>query len=957
MAVHQEQIDSITNRLETLDQQAEELERSIEQSTDSAAKERSRAELQEVNRVREALDAERSQLIDQQQAEKSAGGNLAEQATDNEDVGVARKQELSQDEVRNLESDQDVEDDIDALEEEVERLEAEAEGDQRADNISVGTDDSDAGKEQRALSSQSAKTPQNKLHQYESYTYRITLYALTREELLSLTTNPKAFTPRHVLVSSSGSYALGADKGGRVRHPDFQEDFYFEDFDFTTVVGMNSKSKASNSLTIKFTLVEPYGLTLLDRLFSVAEMPPFNCPNYLELPYLIEIDFIANPTGSIAGSNESHIVSRKRIPIKFIGMRISPGVEGSVYKIDAIPFNHLAFMNTVAAVPASVSVVAGTVGEFFAEDQSEDNRAENKERIDKELEKLKLSLLFGGAVLTPEAQAAERARIEGQYVDRVSSYPAVYNQHFAEIAGEGEEQLTTEPQSKIKFLIDEEIANSPIVREVETESRTTKLNDLDEDFRSTVKDGLLSFGKVKQDFPISAGTHIVQLIDRVVKKSEYIQSQVKEVQAAREELAEAEKNNNNEGARVAEEKLRKYKMLNWYKVIPQVTIGNFDEKTNKYAKEVTYSIKKHKVANSFHPEFEKSRIKKSKISRSYNYLYTGLNQDIIDLAIDFDSTYFTSVQAYKKNKSLSSGGKTESRGNTGARIRDEERNNKIPGVGNQINDQGSTYHASTAAASEAGQAHRQDESISQVINDLSESLYSSQRGDMLNIRCKIVGDPSFIKQDDVYFNPASEGYDDYVPSGDLDSAPINLDGDITFDGEQVYVQILVKNSVDIDDSIGIQNKGLAGGNGKVIKLTNGRNINGTFSGVYKVLVVQNTFSGGEFVQTLDLVRMPNNILEDEVPDTQSSGITVTDQTVEKESDPVPTGNVDADENENGVFAQDIARLAPANATTAETIDADNINDSDIVTEVGTQAPEQQQRGIFAGDIPSTENLG
>jgi hypothetical protein len=42
-------------------------------------------------------------------------------------------------------------------------------------------------------------------------------------------------------------------------------------------------------------------------------------------------------------------------------------------------------------------------------------------------------------------------------------------------------------------------------------------------------------------------------------------------------------------------------------------------------------------------------------------------------------------------------------------------------------------------------------------------------------------------------------------------------------------------------------------------LTNGRKTDGSFSGIYKVLTVQSEFSRGQFSQTLDLVRMPDEL--------------------------------------------------------------------------------------------------
>ena len=68
-----------------------------------------------------------------------------------------------------------------------------------------------------------------------------------------------------------------------------------------------------------------------------------------------------------------------------------------------------------------------------------------------------------------------------------------------------------------------------------------------------------------------------------------------------------------------------------------------------------------------------------------------------------------------------------------------------------------------------------------------------------------------------------------------------------FDREQVYVKLNFKNVVDINDAIGIVNKQTT--------LRNGRDTNGTFTGMYKVLKVQSSFARGQFTQVLDLVRM------------------------------------------------------------------------------------------------------
>jgi hypothetical protein len=146
---------------------------------------------------------------------------------------------------------------------------------------------------------------------------------------------------------------------------------------------------------------------------------------------------------------------------------------------------------------------------------------------------------------------------------------------------------------------------------------------------------------------------------------------------------------------------------------------------------------------------------------------------------------------------------------------------------------------------------------------------------MLNVSLRIVGDPAFIKQDDIYYNPMSPEYKEFntMGAGSEQTIPLNPNtGQIIFDQEQVFVQLIIKSAVDIDDNTGITNK--------QIKLSNGRMTDSTFSGVYKVLTVKSEFNRGKFEQTLTLVKMPNDMFfDDTVP--ANPGVKVIKPTVAK----------------------------------------------------------------------------
>ena len=180
-------------------------------------------------------------------------------------------------------------------------------------------------------------------------------------------------------------------------------------------------------------------------------------------------------------------------------------------------------------------------------------------------------------------------------------------------------------------------------------------------------------------------------------------------------------------------------------------------------------------------------------------------------------------------------------------------------------------------------------------------------------------------------NPQSKVYGDFVP--DPNSSPINpKSGTISFDSQQVYVQVLFKSAVDIDDIVGLTNKGLDGGGGKPMILSNGRKLNGSFSGVYKIVTVSNRFKNGEFTQMLDIIKMPNDLLEGEgtvEENAQSGAVTVSapggipgitaqatgpfqqQASSLDRSDSGPQGLAGDTEESAGVFQADIERLAPA----------------------------------------------
>lgn len=739
---------------------------------------------------------------------------------------------------------------------------------------------------QKDLSTLPASAYTNKLHNFTGYTYRITLFLLTQEDFKEISNNPASFDPKHALISSGGGYATPSqttrsttmmggfqDTTTPGRHPDFLEDFFIENLSFTSIVGMNARSKASNSFDIAFNIIEPYGMTLLDRLLSACETTA-KCANYIEQPYLLQVDFLSNVSEAFKTDPNKPagiLIDRKRFPISLVELKIKPSTGGTEYRCRAIPYNHTALSQSSANLPVNMAIEAKTVGDFFDADTSlnlvfKGPGDVDPNRIESEITKWIQSRPYGYSSPSVAEIEAKRTELKSRLVSG-KSLPSAWNGYQKSISTEG--KTVKYPPNLIAFNIDSIFKDSPLsdpdITEVDNEPMTPALAGI----VATTAGYVNPDYKTKQIYNLHYGSDIVTVIDRIMQSSKYIKDQVLDSKKAIEESQQAATNSGS-ATRKDDDTLNKYKFLDWYKIIPQVQLLNFDPTRNAYSRQLIFSVVPYKTANPYHPDFKKTKIYKGKLARSYKYLYTGLNTDILSLDIDFDTAFYTQLTSFQYSKgrdgsNFASAGTEKGPFADPGQARDGEGTSRVMDPPMKFNVIGSEQQGSSGV-------NRGKDPKDQAVGSLTKSIYPGARGDMLNIRVRIVGDPGYIKQDDIYYNPMSADYKDFTRSilNQNEQAPINPNtGQILFDQEQVFVQLLTKSAVDIDDATGITNK--------QIKLSNGRTTDSTFSGAYQVMSVKSEFIKGKFEQTLELIKMPNDMLIQDIP-TTSTAVTVTTTT-------------------------------------------------------------------------------
>lgn len=643
----------------------------------------------------------------------------------------------------------------------------------------------------------------NPLHEYATYTYGWTLYMLTVDEFEKLqtlnTSNAYDWNPSTVIISSAGKYNSTSTNPGR--HPEFTDDFYFDDFKVNTVIGANSRTRGTNAINFSFTIVEPYGLTLLDRLIAAATSAQVGSKNYLDQPYLLELNFYG--TTDLGSATVPISKLKKRFPIKFQTFKIRAEAKGSTYSITAAPYNHTAFNEIAVSTPVTLSVAATNLGNFFESTSANNIYAEKKAR-EKDLQTANDQVAAlnneSAAVRAAARQSLARARDEYSKPYNVKSYAAALNLWCLSLVGSEADEA-----DEIDFVFSGfpiNIQASTIVPPTSPNSTLTSpiaYNASAQSANPTVTGRTPVDSANVHETTINAGTSIIEVINIAMRNSEYIRKQVVD----------------------STSQFRDNVPVDFYKIIPQITKLKYDNKRKRYATKTVYHIVYYRYFNTKHPNLP--YCSPSAAVKKYDYFYTGKNLDILEFTLDFDTTYYNAITALPGNYDAGNNKVKDPQGNDSTKSR--------ASVGSET---------SIAQYRSEAIAHNSQDSSSNILDGKAalvasavSSIYSNIRGDMINVKLKIVGDPDFIKQDDFYINPGMLDYSDKL---------VNSDGSVAMDFSDIFFDLTMNSPVDMDEATGLLRKGSAYSQSK-------------FSGTYKVTEVSNEFSRGQFVQNITASRM------------------------------------------------------------------------------------------------------
>lgn len=266
----------------------------------------------------------------------------------------------------------------------------------------------------------------------------------------------------------------------------------------------------------------------------------------------------------------------------------------------------------------------------------------------------------------------------------------------------------------------------------------------------------------------------------------------------------------------------------WWKILPDIIIGDNDKSQNARAKTYIYKIVPYKVHHSI---FKPAQVAaqaidqlKREITKKYYYIYSGLNTEVLKWELLFKTMHVTGVAP----NPMSNSGSNANAGINASISAPVYGSSTTAGAGVESSpasvSPGVRIANAVTGTIAAGGSGRLD-TAQQVANQFHANILRLN-GDMISLNLEIMGDP--------YWLPVAN-YPNYNPPGN--GGMENEDFTMNFTNREICIQMDFKSPQDTVGGEGFYKFQEAG-------------ISGPFSGVYRINSVLSKWNDGNFTQTL-----------------------------------------------------------------------------------------------------------
>ncbi len=699
----------------------------------------------------------------------------------------------------------------------------------------------------------------NVLDNYASYSYSASVYLLTEQQYVRLLNAANKKIDGYQLLFQSGGAAnnvgglrppptQGLSSGGGQgidgqdgdgtsaaaqpdggRNPFFDNDFYIDSISFETLPPGKGTGAAHNVSTMKFTLVEPNGITLLDRLYdAVANSAPTGADgrvNYATATYLMVMRFYGyDSEGKLEqvrsktdqeGTSDPAAIIEKFIPFRISNIKWGVGSKLVSYDWECVPIGQqIAGYASRGTIPYDVQLVDSTVGGLLgsaakysstgapaaapgasttpsASTSASTNQSSAEDR--------RLASAGSGASQPASASTPAPAKASAAPTNKTTitaGLAGAMNEFQAKLVKDG--IYTYADEYVIRFVGPDADKIRDATLQLPNAKVDKRLTAAGKNDPKSLDQGKTSVDMVSRSFSITAGQQMLQAIDLTIRNSSYIRDQALVVI-------------NPDGSQTANPNSRN-KPLKWYTIaMTSEPISELDPKRNDRAYRIIYSVAAREVKNVTSKYFPISKF--TGVHKSYPYWFTGENTAVLEYQETLNALYQVTLSG--SDKEASNASKVAAA--------------QTASLANII-----TYnYAPRSTESSAGS----DGKVNEIGANAAEVLYSP--ADLATTKIKIVGDPAWIMQGSNFRTVTDEMF-----GGEALKTGFMPDGSIAFDNQDVLFEINWQRPEDYDISTG-----LADPYSETQKKYNNRTA--LQSRVYLCTKVLSEFKSGRFEQTLE----------------------------------------------------------------------------------------------------------
>lgn len=566
------------------------------------------------------------------------------------------------------------------------------------------------------------------------------------------------------------------------RNPFFDTDFYIDSITLDTSPIGKGSGAAHMAAGLKFTVIEPMGITLIDRLYdavqNASQKDEKGRPvNYTAATYLMVIRFygydedgnqVVPIKGGItdeSGKSDPLAVVEKFIPFQVASINWSVGTKLVTYEWDCVPQGQIiGGYSARGTIPFDVQLVDSTVGGLLSGDAKYATATAPANAPGKSTSTAKTGQRASedprrtDAASTQAPSKANAAPTDKKTVTQ--GLMGAMNEFQAELVKKGVYEVADE--YSIEFLGIQGVGAEKI-RDAKLQLPNTKIDKAKtasgkpatEDPQG-VDPKRQQVDTVSRSFSIVAGQQLLQAIELAIRNSSYITDQSLVIVNPD---GTQQPNPNASG-----------KPMTWFSISMTAEPIKYDYLRNDKAYKIKYTVAPFIVKNFNSKYFPVSKF--SGVHKSYPYWFTGKNTAVIDYSETLNALYSLTVSGGDSKNSLAA----ETRKRVTSSMRDIIKYNYDPrSTQSSQGADGKSYEPNANAA---------------------EILYSP--GDLAETKVKILGDPAWIQQGSLF-----RDVNDATFKGEVVSSGFNPDGSIAFDTQDILFEVVWQRPEDYDLETGL----------------------------------------------------------------------------------------------------------------------------------------------------------